>query len=83
MTAEKKIYSVDLLYYTEENVPECGAKIFISTTVDLTKVPKDVLKEDVDVQEAMNANDCESIGTVEEISLEEFEFYGDTELIYM
>jgi hypothetical protein len=83
MTTEKKIYSVDLLYYTEENVPECGAKIFISTTIDLTKVLKDVLKEDVDVQEAMYANDCESIGTVEEVSLEEFEFYDNAELIYM
>jgi hypothetical protein len=31
----------------------------------------------------MDANDCESIGTIEEISLEEFEFYGDAELIYM
>jgi hypothetical protein len=80
---EKKIYSVDLLYYTDENVPECGTKIFISTTSDLTKIPKDVLKEDVDVQEALDVNDCESIGNVEETSLEEFEFYGDAKLIYM
>ena len=80
---EKKIYSVDLLYYTEENVPECGAKIFISTTVDLTKIPKDVLKKDVDVDEAMTANDCDGIGEIEEVSLEELEFYGDVELIYM
>lgn len=74
---EKKIFAVSLCYYTEENVPECGAVIFIQSEQDLTKMPKHLIKENIYVQEALEANDCEGIGTVFESSMEEFEFYKD------
>jgi hypothetical protein len=74
---EKKIFAVSLCYYTEENVPECGAVIFIQSEQDLTKMPKHLIKENIYVQEALEANDCEGIGNIFESSMEEFEFYKD------
>jgi hypothetical protein len=74
---DKKIYAVSLVYYTEENVPESGAVIFIRSEQDLTKVPKHVLKENIYVQEALEANGCEGIGNIFESSEDEFEFYKD------
>jgi hypothetical protein len=73
----KKFFMVSLVYYTDENIPECGANIFISSTKDLTKVPVDLIKENIFVEEAMEANDCESIGTILEISEEECEDSGE------
>lgn len=77
----KKLYVVDLCYYTEENVPECGATIFIRSDKDLENMPKHFIAENVFVQEAMEANDCEGIGNVFEISEEEYEFYKDDETV--
>lgn len=72
---DKKIYMVSLCYYSEENVPENGAIIFIRSEQDLTKVPQHIIKENLYVQEALEANDCEGIGTVLESSEDEFEEY--------
>lgn len=79
----KKIYAISLCYYTEENVPECGATIFIRSDKDLENMPKHLIKENIFVQEALEANDCEGIGNVFEISEDEYEFYKDTDLIDM
>ena len=79
----KKIYAVSLCYYTEENVPECGATIFIRSDKDLENMPKHLIKENIFVQEALEANDCEGIGNVFESSEDEYEFYKDTDLIDM
>jgi hypothetical protein len=72
---EKKLFVVSLCYYTEENVPECGTVIFVQSEQDLTKVPKHLIKENIYIQEALDANDCEGIGSIFEISIDEFEFY--------
>ena len=77
----KKLYAVDLCYYTEENVPECDATIFIRSDKDLENMPKHLITENVFVQEAMEANDCEGIGNVFEISEEEYELYKDDEIV--
>ena len=74
---EKKIFAVSLCYYTKENVPECGTVIFIQSEQDLTKMPKHLIKENIYVQEALEASDCEGIGNIFESSMEEFEFYKD------
>lgn len=79
----KKIYAVSLCYYTEENVPECGATIFIRSDKDLENMPKHLIKENIFVQEALETNDCEGIGNVFESSEDEYEFYKDTDLIDM
>lgn len=78
---KRQIYKVDLVYYTEENVPECGAEIFISSTKDLRKVPIDEIKENIYVQEELERNDCESIGYIERISHGEFFAEYDEDLI--
>ena len=78
----KKIYGVDLCYYTEENVPECGAVVFIRSDEDITKVPTHILKENIFVEEVMENNDCEGIGNIFEISEKEFyEEYPNETLI--
>ena len=79
----KKIYAVSLCYYTEENVPECGAIIFIRSDKDLENMPKHLIAENVFVQEALEANNCEGIGNVFESSEDEYEFYKDADLIDM
>ena len=80
----KKIYAVDLCYYTEENVPECGAMVFIRSEQDLTKMSIYELKENIYVEEAMYNNDCEGIGNIFEITEKEFyEEYPNEELIEM
>lgn len=80
----KKIYAVDLCYYTEENVPECGAVIFIRSDKDITKIPTYIIKENIFVEEAMKNNDCEGIGNIFEITEEEFyEEYPNEDLIEM
>ena len=68
----KKIYAVDLCYYTEENVPECGAMVFIRSDKDLTKMPTHIIKENIFVREIMENNDCEGIGCICDITEEEF-----------
>ena len=74
----KKIYAVDLCYYTEENVPECGAMVFIRSDKDLTKMPTYIIKENIDVEGIMENNGCEGIGFICEITEEEFyEEYSD------
>ena len=80
----KKIYAVDLCYYTEENVPECGAVIFVRSDKDITKLPTHIIKENIFVKEAMENNDCEGIGNIFEITEEEFyEEYSNEDLIEM
>lgn len=80
----RKFYMVSLVYYNEENVPENGATIFISSCEDLTKVPKYKIKENIYVQEEMERNDCEGIGSIFEITEEEFyEEYPNEDLIEM
>lgn len=79
----KKIYAVSLCYYNEDNVPECGATIFIRSDKDLENMPKHLIKENIFVQEALEANDCEGIGNIFESSEDEYEFYKDTDLIDM
>ena len=81
----KKIYAVDLCYYTEENVPECGAMVFIRSDKDIAKMPEHIIKENVFVEEVMENNDCESIGNIFEITEEEFydEYSGENDLIEM
>lgn len=74
-----KIYTVDLCYYSEENIPECGAVIFIRSDKDLEKIPKHLIAENIDVQEALEANCCEGIGNVYESSADELDFYDITE----
>lgn len=68
----KKIYAVDLCYYTEENVPECGAMVFIISDKDLTKMPTHIIKENIFVKEIMENNDCEGVGYICDITEEEF-----------
>ena len=68
----KKIYAVDLCYYTEENVPECGAMVFIRSNIYITKLPTHIIKENIFVEEAMENNDCEGIGNIFEITENEF-----------
>lgn len=68
----KKIYAVNLCYYTEENVPECGAIVFIRSDKDLTKMPTHIIKENIFVGEIMENNDCEGIGYIYNITEEEF-----------
>ena len=78
------LFSVNLVYYTEENVPECGKTIFVQSNEDITKMPTHLLKENVFIAEAMEANDCEGIGYITEISEEEFkEEYPGEELIIL
>lgn len=81
----KKIYAVDLCYYTEENVPECGAMVFIRSDKDLTKMPTHIIKENIFVEEIMENNDCEGIGYICDITEEEFyeEYSGEYNLIEM
>lgn len=80
----KKIYAVDLCYYTEENVPECGVMVFIKSDKDITKMPTHIIKENIFVKEAMENNDCEGIGNIFEITKEEFyEEYPNEDLIVM
>lgn len=75
----KKIYSVDLVCHTEENVPECCKVIFVSTNKDIEKMPIYVLKELL--AEEIKNNKCESIGYISEISEEEFYEEYNTKLI--
>ena len=78
----KKIFKVDLCYYTEENVPECGVEIFIKSDKDLTKISTHTIKENIFVKEIMENNDCEGIGYICDITEEEFnEYYSEYELI--
>ncbi len=80
----KKIYAVDLCYYTEENVPECGVMVFIRSDKDITKIPTHIIKENIFVEEVMENNDCEDIGNIFEITEEEFyEEYPNENLIEM
>lgn len=80
----KKIYAVNLCYYTEENVPERGAVIFVRSDKDITKMPTHIIKENIFVKEAMENNDCEGIGNIFEITEEEFyEEYPNEDLIEM
>ena len=80
---DRKIYMVSLVYYNEENIPENGATIFISSYEDLTKVPKHKFKENIYVQEEMENNDCEGIGDIQEISHEEFfEEYNEDLIVF-
>lgn len=79
----KKIYMVSLVYYTEENVSECGAMIFIRSDKDITKMPTHIIKANIFVEEAMENNDCEGIGNIFEITEEEFYEEYNTDLIEM
>ena len=72
---EKKIYMADLCYYTEENIPECGATIFIRSEDDLTSIPRHELKENIFIQEALEEAGCEGIINVFKISDKDFEEY--------
>lgn len=69
---KKQIYMVSLCYFTEENIPEHGETIFIRSEQDISKLPAHVLKENIDVEEAMERSDCEGIGNIFAISEEEF-----------
>ena len=79
----KKIYAVNLCYYTEENVPECGAMVFIRSDKDLTKMPTHIIKENIFVREIMETNDCEGVGYICDITEEEFnaEYSDEYDLI--
>ena len=81
----KKIYVVNLCYYTEENVPECGAVVFIRSDKDLTKMPTSIIKENIFVEDIMENNDCEGIGYICDITEEEFyeEYSDEYDLIEM
>ena len=46
-------------------------------------MPKHLIAENVFVQEALEANNCEGIGNVFESSEDEYEFYKDADLIDM
>ena len=54
---ERHIYMVSLVYYDENNIPNNGATIFISSYEDLTKVPTYKIKENIYVKEEMERND--------------------------
>lgn len=76
------VYAVDLCYYTEENVPECGAVVFIRSDKDITELPTHIIKENIFVEEAMELNDCKGIGNIFELTEEEFyEEYPNENLI--
>jgi hypothetical protein len=77
---QMKFYAVSLCYYTEENVPECGAMIIVKT--DREDAPTAVkLRENDDIHEFMTIYDCEGIGSIVEISEEDMEFYDDADVI--
>lgn len=79
---DNKIYAVELLYYIEENVSECGAVVFITSNKDVKNLPTHIIKENIDVAEALETNDCESIGNIYELTIEEFyDEYPNEELI--
>lgn len=78
---DKKIYAIDLVYYTDENVPECGAIICVTSDKDVMKMPTHIIKENIFIQEEMEKNDCEGIGYVYEITEEEFREEYNTDLI--
>ena len=78
---ERHIYMVSLVYYDENNIPNNGATIFISSYEDLTKVPTYKIKENIYVQEEMERNDCEGIGNIQRISHGEFFAEYDEDLI--
>lgn len=59
-----KLYEIPLVYYTEENVPECGKTIFALSNEDLTKMSSWKIKEHYLIQEALDTYDCEGIGQV-------------------
>lgn len=80
---DRKIYMVSLVYYNEENIPENGTTIFISSYDDLTQIPKYKIKENIYVQEEMEKNDCEGIGDIQEISHGEFfEEYNEDLIVF-
>lgn len=79
---DNKIYAVELLYYIEENVSECGAVVFITSNKDVKNLPTHIIKENIDVAEALETNDCECIGNIYELTIEEFyDEYPNEELI--
>lgn len=78
---ERSIYAINLVYYTEENVPECGATIFVTSYNDVRRMPLHVIKENEFVQEEMKRNGCEGIGVITKISHSEFFSEYDTDLI--
>lgn len=78
----KKIYAVNLVYYTEENIPENGAIIFIISNKDITKLPRYIIQDNIFIQEEMERNDCEGIGNIYEIPKDEFyKEYSNVDLI--
>jgi hypothetical protein len=81
----ERIYKVSLVRYTEKNVPECGANIFVKTLKNFSIAPLFLLKGNIDIEEALNNAGCEGVGAVEEISDEEFaeEAEAGAELLYI
>lgn len=70
-TAGNKYFSVSLVYYDENNVPQNGATIYVVSEKDITKMPTHLIKENIFIEEELERNDCEGIGTIYEISEEE------------
>ena len=64
------IYAVNLVCYNEENVPNTCGTIFVKSDKDIKSLPVYILKELL--EEEIKNKECESIGTIFEISDEEF-----------
>ncbi len=78
----KKVYLIDLIYYTDENVPECGGHIYVLSDQDLNLLPKETLLENPYVEQALEASGCESIMCSYDMTKEEFmEDYPGEDLI--
>lgn len=73
-------YLCSLLYYTDENVPECGATCILKSTDDLTSIRPNDLINDTDIAKLMEDNNCESVDILE-IDEEEAKEYDDKDII--
>ena len=66
---EKKIFAIDLCNYTEENIPEYEATIFVTSFKDIPKMPPCWLREEI--SELIKGWNCEGICGVELATMED------------
>ena len=77
---DKKVYSVSLVNYTEENVPDCVGEVFIKTNMNLLVMPRQLLKECLEDEGILEATGCEGVGFVYELNEQKFheDYPGET-----
>lgn len=71
------VYVVDFLYVSDKsslsaNIPDTsGCQCIVESDIDLEEIPISKLKENYQIQEILEANDCESITLIREDNLNE------------